>query len=152
MSAPPALPAGRASRRAAAVRRGRLLVVALAALSAAPASAQMLPSGTWTGTLTGADGDRQPVEADVARCAGGFALRVDGRTADVPDSRPAVWQRGRLRFATTRLRLPGSLLPRPLVCDLRADEDGRLGGVCTSGRRPFRLEIAPPPDAAAACD
>ena len=121
---------------------------------AAPASAQMLPSGVWTGTLTDADGDRQPVEAAIERCADGFtlALTVGGRTAHVPESEPAVWRAGRLRFTTTRLRLPGTVLPRPLTCDLEADGDGRLGGVCTSGRSRVRLALAPPPDATIGCD
>lgn len=131
----------------------RLLPLVLLAL-AAPASAQMLPSGTWAGVLTSPDGDRQPVEAAIERCAGGFtvALQVDGRTARVPEDAPAVWRRGRLQFTTTRLRLPGTVVPRPLVCDLAADDQGRLGGVCTSGRRQVRLQIAPPADATAACD
>lgn len=130
-----------------------LLAAALFAL-AAPASAQMLPSGTWTGTLADADGQRQPAEAAIERCAGGFALAltVDGRTATVPESAPATWERGRLRFTTSRVRLPGTVVPRPLVCDLRADDDGQLVGTCTSGRRRVRLALAPPSDAAIGCE
>ena len=132
----------------------RLVCTFLLALAAPAAAAQMLPSGAWTGALTGPDGDRQPAEVTVERCAGGFtlALQVDGRTAHVPESEPAVWRGGRLRFTTTRLRLPGTLLPRPLACDLGADDEGRLVGVCTSGPRRVRLELAPPPDAAVGCD
>lgn len=132
----------------------RLAWILLLSLAAPVASAQMLPSGTWTGTLADDDGNRQPAEAEVERCAGGFtlALRVGGRAAHVPEGKPAVWRGGRLRFETTRLRLPGTLLPRPLICDLAAGDDGRLGGVCTSGARRVRLELAPPPDAAVGCD
>ena len=130
------------------------LAFPLVAVLAAPASAQMLPSGTWTGALVEADGDRQPVQATIERCADGFkmTLAVDGRTAEVPESAPATWRRGRLQFTTTRLRLPGTLLPRPLVCDLRADDDGQLGGVCTSGRSRVRLELAPPAGGVIGCD
>ena len=130
-----------------------LFILALLTL-AAPAWAQMLPSGTWTGTLVQADGDRRPVEAAIERCATGFTmtLAVDGRTAEVPESAPATWRRGRLAFTTTRLRLPGTVLPRPLVCDLRADDDGRLVGTCTSGARRVRLELTPPADGVIGCD
>lgn len=128
-------------------------LLALLAVVAGPASAQMLPSGTWTGTLA-SGGDRYPVETTIERCATGFtlALTVAGQTADVPETAPATWRRGRLRFTTSRLRLPGTLLPRPLVCDLQADDDGTLAGICTSGSRRVRLALAPPPDATIGCD
>ena len=131
-----------------------LLLIALVALAAPAASAQMLPSGTYSGTLTDADGDRRPVTAEVERCEGGFALAldVDGRTARVPESAPATWSRGRLRFETQRFRMPGTLLPRPLACDLRADDEGVLGGTCTSGGDRYRLTLAPPADASFGCD
>ena len=132
--------------------RATLLVLLLAA-AALPAQAQMLPSGTWTGTLT--DGaTSHPVEVAIERCATGFTLdlAVAGRTARVPESAPATWRRGRLRFTTSRLRLPGTVVPRPLVCDLEAGESGDLGGVCTSGARRVRLALAPPPDATLGCE
>lgn len=126
-----------------------LLLVALTG----PASAQMLPSGSWTGTLTD-DGERHPVEVAIERCATGFTLdlSVAGRTAQVPESAPATWRRGRLRFTTSRLRLPGTLIPRPLVCDLQADDDGQLGGVCTSGSRRVRLALTPPANGTIGCE
>lgn len=129
-------------------------LLALAVVLAAPASAQMLPSGEWTGALTDADGDRQLATAAVERCAGGFTLDLDigGRTAHVPEDTPAQWTRGRLQFTTTRLRLAGTLIPRPLVCDLRADDEGALSGTCTSGRTNYRLALAPPADASFGCD
>ena len=132
----------------------RALLLLLLVLAAPAASAQMLPSGTWAGALTDADGERHAVEAAIERCAAGFTMdvTVDGRTATVPESAPATWQRGRLRFTTTRLRLPGTLIPRPLICDLRADDEGTLGGTCTSGRARVRLELTPPPDASFGCD
>ena len=128
-------------------------LAALLVLLAVPASAQMLPSGTWTGTLVD-DGDRRVVTAEIERCTGGFeiALDVDGRTAEVPASAPATWERGRLRFTTSRVRLPGALVPRALVCDLRADDEGALGGTCAVGRRTVRLELEPPADASFGCD
>ena len=123
--------------------------VALAALAPA-ASAQMLPSGTWTGTLE-ADGEARPVEAAVERCATGFkvALTVAGRTAE---TETATWERGRLQFRLPRLRLPGALLPRALACDLRQRDDGALAGTCTAGRADYRLRLSPPAEAAFGCD
>ena len=123
-------------------------------LTAAPASAQMLPSGAWSGTLTGADGEAHRAQAVIERCATGFtlALTVDGRTATVPETAPATWRRGQLRFTTSRLRLPGTLVPRPLACRLEADDEGGLSGVCTSGVRRVRLRLAPPADGVLGCD
>lgn len=120
---------------------------------ASGASAQMLPSGTWTGSLTDADGDRQPVSVEIERCAGGFALALDigGQTARVPESAPAQYRRGRLLFSSSRVRLPGTLIPRVLTCDLQASDDG-LGGTCTAGRAQYRLALAPPANASFDCD
>lgn len=127
----------------------RLLLAALA-LIAAPASAQMLPSGTWTGALTH-DGETHAAEADIERCATGFrvVLDVEGRTAE---TETAQWDGGRLRFEVPRLRLPGTLLPRALACDLRADDEGVLAGTCTTGRRQVALRLDPPAEAAFGCD
>ena len=135
----------------APVSRLLLLVVLLAAPGAA---AQMLPSGTWTGTLTDADGARHAVDATLERCATGFTLdlSVAGRTASVPESAPATWQRGRLRFTTSRLRLPGTILPRPLACDLSSDDAGTLRGMCATGNAQVRMELTPPADGAFGCD
>lgn len=130
--------------------RPALLLAALALL-AAPASAQMLPSGTWTGTLAEADGEARPVEATIERCATGFrvVLDVGGRTAE---TETATWERGRLQFRLPRLRLPGAVLPRTLACDLRQRDDGELGGTCTAGRAAYRLRLAPPASGAVGCD
>lgn len=131
------------------------LLLLLGAVALAPsAGAQMLPSGTWTGTLTDADGDAHAVEAEIARCTGGFTLdlSVDGRTAHVPEDAPATWARGRLRFTTDRFRLPGTLLPRALSCDLEADDAGALRGVCAAGRDRLRLRLDPPADGQIGCE
>ncbi|MEM0963927.1 MAG: hypothetical protein AAGK21_15475 [Bacteroidota bacterium] len=129
-------------------------LAALLVLLAAPASAQMMPSGTWTGTLTNADGDRQPVEAAMERCAGGFTLELDlgPRTARVPENAPATWANGRLQFTTSRVRMPGTLIPRRLACDLRAGDTGMLSGTCTSGSERYQLALSPPADASFGCD
>ena len=135
-----------------AVFRPLLLLFVLAL--APSAAAQMLPSGVWTGTLTDADGDRHSVEADLQRCATGFTidLSVGDRTASVPEDAPATWRHGRLRFTTSRVRLPGTLLPRPLSCDLSADAEGTLRGICTVGRDQARMELTPPADGSFGCD
>lgn len=132
----------------------RLACLAALMALAPSAAAQMLPSGMWTGTLTDADGARHAVEAALERCAEGFTLdlTVGGRTANVPEDAPATWQRGRLRFTTSRLRLPGTILPRPLACDLSSDDAGALRGMCATGNAQVRLELAPPADGAFGCD
>ncbi len=125
----------------------------LLALAVAPASAQMLPSGTWTGEVVRAGGDRQPVSAELERCAGGFTLALDigGRTTEVPEDAPATWRRGTLAFETGRVRLSGGLWPRPLVCTLAADDEGALAGTCQWGGERVRLRLSPPADASFGC-
>lgn len=128
----------------------RLPLFALLLALAAPASAQMLPSGTWTGEIV-RDGDRHAAEAEIERCATGFKVAVDveGRTAE---TETAQWAAGQLQFEVPRLRLPGTLLPRALACDLRMDDDGALGGTCRSGRATYRLRLAPPAGGTFGCD
>lgn len=128
----------------------RLVVLASVLALAGPASAQMLPSGTWTGEIV-RDGDRHAAEAAIERCETGFrvALDVGGRTAE---TETAQWAGGQLRFELPRLRLPGALLPRALACGLRMDDDGALSGTCLAGRAAYRLRLEPPADAAFGCE
>ena len=129
-------------------------VLALALLLAGPASAQMLPSGTWTGTLERGR-ESHPAQAEIERCAAGFTVALDaaGRHAEVTEDGAARWERGRLRFETSRARWPGTLLPRPLACDLgQDDETGALEGVCRAGRTVYRLRLAPPADGSFGCE
>lgn len=121
-----------------------------ALLLAAPVSAQMLASGTWTGSLE-RDGDTHAVEAEIERCETGFrvVLDVEGRTAR---TETAQWAEGRLRFEVPRLRLPGALLPRTLACDLRQGDGGALAGTCRAGRAAYRMAITPPADGAFGCE
>ena len=123
-------------------------------LLAAPASAQMLPSGTWTGTLS-RGGEAHAATAEIERCAAGFTVVLDaaGRHAEVTEDGAATWERGQLRFETSRARWPGTLLPRPLACDLAQDpETGALDGVCRAGRTAYRLRLAPPAEGAFGCE
>ena len=132
----------------------RFRVLATALLLAGPASAQMLPAGTWTGAL-GRGGESHPAQAEIEQCVAGFtvALDVDGRRAEVTEDGAARWARGRLRFETSRARWPGTLLPRALACDLAQDpETGALDGVCRAGRTAYRLRLDPPADAAFGCE
>lgn len=129
-------------------------LVGAALLLAAPASAQMLASGTWTGTLE-RGGEAHAATAEIGQCTAGFtvALDVAGRTAEVTEDDAAQWGRGRLRFETSRARWPGTLLPRPLACSLEQDaETGALAGTCRAGRTAYRLRLAPPADAAFGCE
>lgn len=131
-----------------------LRLLPLALLLAGPAAAQMLPSGTWTGTLT-RGGEAHAVRAEIGTCTGGFTvdLDFDGRTARVTEDGAARWEGGRLRFETSRARWPGQLLPRPLTCALADDaETGALDGTCTAGRTRYQLRLEPPADATIGCE
>ena len=126
----------------------------LVLLLAGPAAAQMVPSGTWTGTLTH-DGEAYAAQAEIGQCTGGFTvdLDVDGRTAEVTEDGAARWEGGRLRFETSRARWPGTFLPRPLTCALAADiQTGALSGACTAGRTRYQLRLEPPADATIGCE
>lgn len=126
-----------------------LLAVAVIAL-ANPASAQMLPAGTWTGTW--GEGRRaQPATAEIERCATGIrvVLTSGGRTAR---TETGTWTARRLRFSTDRARLPIMAASQPLVCDLAMGSDGRLSGTCTAGRSRIPLTLAPPAAGAFGCD
>ena len=131
----------------------RRLLPLVALVLAAPASAQMLASGTWTGTFERGD-DVYPAQAEIGQCLAGFTVALDAadRQAEVTEDRPAQWEGGRLRFETSRARWPGTLLPRPLACDLEQDaETGALAGVCRAGRTAYRLRLNPPATAAFGC-
>ncbi len=124
-------------------------LIAFMALSGT-ASAQMLPSGTWTGTW-GEGRAARPATAEIERCETGFrvVLTSGGRTAR---TETATWQRGQLRFTTDRARLPGMTASRALTCSLTAGTDGRLSGTCTAGRSRYRVALAPPATGAFGCD
>ena len=127
----------------------RLLILALF-LVAAPAQAQMLTSGTWTGQL-GSGRMARPATALIERCATGFKvdLTAGGRTVR---TETATYSRGRLAFEMPRFRMPGARTARPLACTLQMDREGVFAGTCTSGRTPVRLRLAPPADGALGCD
>jgi len=108
--------------------------------------------------VAGALGALTEVFGELMRGAGA-AGRLNELLREVPEIRaPArpvplpLPARGRLRFTTSRLRLPGTLLPRPLACDLQADDEGTLRGMCAVGRGQVRLELAPPADGSFGCD
>ena len=119
-------------------------------LLAAPAQAQLLASGTWTGTLT-AGRASAPASAAIERCATGFsvALTTAGRTVR---TETATYSRGRLAFELPGYRSSRRATPRTLRCDLALAADGTLGGTCTAGRSAARLALAPPADGAFGCD
>ncbi|HEX8385930.1 MAG TPA: hypothetical protein VF576_07085 [Rubricoccaceae bacterium] len=127
----------------------RLFAVVLF-LIAAPAQAQMLTSGTWTGTL-GSGRTARPATAVIERCATGFSvdLTAGGRTAR---TETATYSRGRLAFEMPRFRMPGSRTARPLGCTLQMDREGVFVGTCTAGRTPVRLRLTPPADGTLGCE
>lgn len=128
----------------------RFVLLAACLLAAPAAWAQMLPAGTWTGTVA-TGGRTHDATVELERCAAGFTvdLTTDGRTARAD---LATWERGHLRFTTDRVRMPGAVVPRALVCDLTAGEGGRLGGTCTAGRSTYRVTLQPPAGGAFGCD
>lgn len=130
--------------------RPLLVLLALAAASV-PASAQMLPSGTWAGTLSTTREQSVPVRAELERCEGGFTLAlVSGRTRS--DAGTATWDDGRLRFRAPAMRVPDRRTRTAIACDLRPQADGALAGTCTAGRTAYRLRLAPPAGGAFGCD
>ena len=126
------------------------LALLLLALAAAPVQAQMLTSGTWTGTL---GSGRAPTSATalIERCATGFTvvLTAGGRTAR---TETATYRRGHLMFEMPRFRLPGSRVARPLACMLQMDRSGTLSGSCTSGGASVPLRLVPPADGTLGCE
>ncbi len=127
----------------------RFATLALLTAISLPATAQMLPSGTWTGTWLGGR-SRHEMIAEIERCATGFrvTLDADGRTAT---TETATWTDGRLSFTTDRARLPGMIVPRALVCTLDRVDGGGLAGTCAAGRSRYRVALAPPTDGAFGC-
>ncbi len=119
-------------------------------LAAAPAQAQMLASGTWTGTL-GEGRAARPATAAIERCVTGFKIDLvagghSGRTET------ATYSRGRLTFDLARFRLPGARAARPLACALQMNALGAFVGACTSGRTRVPLRLSPPADGSMSCD
>ena len=128
----------------------RLVFLLALLVAAAPAQAQMLTSGTWTGTL-GAGRAARPATALIERCATGFRvdLTAAGRTAS---TETATYSRGHLMFEMPRFRLPGSRTAQPLACMLTMDRAGQFAGSCTSGRSRVPLRLAPPADGSLSCE
>lgn len=127
----------------------RLLILALF-LVAAPAQAQMLTSGTWTGTL-GDGRTSRPATALIERCATGFevALTTNGRTVR---TETATYSRGHLEFSLPGYRSTRRAAPRTLTCSLQMARDGTMAGACTAGRAHGQLTLAPPADGQIGCD
>ena len=126
------------------------LALLLLVLAAAPAQAQMLASGTWTGTL-GTGRAARPATAAIERCATGskIDLVAGGHSGH---TETATYRRGRLAFEMARFRLPGARAAGPLACTLQMDAFGTFVGTCTSGRTRVPLRLAPPADGSMSCD
>lgn len=125
-------------------------VLLLLVLAVAPAQAQMLTSGTWTGTL-GAGRTARAATAAIERCATGF--KVDFTTARrTATTETATYSRGRLAFEMPRFRMPGARSAQPLACVLQMDRTGVFVGTCTSGRARVPLRLEPPADGTVGCN
>ncbi len=125
-----------------------VLTLALLAVSA-PAQAQLLTSGTWTGTLTDGRTPR-PATAAIERCATGFsvALTSGGRTVR---TETATYSRGQMTFELPGYRSSARATPRTLQCTTQIGRDGRMTGMCTGSRAPIRLVLAPPANGELGC-
>ena len=125
------------------------LALLLIAFAAAPAQAQLLASGTWTGTLTEGRVAR-PATAAIERCATGFSvdLTAGGRTVR---TETAAYSRGRMTFELPGYRSSARSAPRTLRCTTQIEPDGRMTGMCTGGRQPIRLALAPPANGDLGC-
>ena len=127
----------------------RLVLLALL-LAAAPAQAQMLASGTWTGTL-GTGRAARPATAAIERCATGFKIDLVS-AGHSGHTETATYSRGRLAFELARFRLPGARAARPLTCTLQMDAFGVFAGSCTSGRTRVPLRLEAPANGSMSCD
>ena len=126
------------------------IALILLVLAAAPAQAQMLESGTWTGTL-GEGRAARPATASIERCATGFKIDlVSGGHSGHTET--AAYSRGRLTFALARFRLPTARAARPLTCALQMSALGEFAGTCTSGSTRVPLRLSPPANGSLSCD
>ncbi len=125
-----------------------MLRAAFLALLLAPiARAQMLPTGTWTGTLDVPRGASMPVAADVERCAEGLTVALTLGT-----SAPVEAQEVRLDGDRLAFRFADPTTRRPLSCSLARRPDGHLAGTCAADRRTRRtLTLRPPAHGAFGC-
>lgn len=125
--------------------RAAVLAVVAAALfiAVAPASAQELETGTWTGTVTPPDDPTFEVEYEVSYDEGGaLAITlIPPAGVDAPPSIPfrdAVLEDGALTFSWTA----GST---GLTCELLLLEDGSFEGECVDEDGvPGHLTMVPP--------
>ncbi len=124
------------------------LILALLAV-AAPARAQMLASGTWTGTVVDGRTSR-PATAAIERCATGFSVDFTsgGRTVR---TETAAYSRGRMTFELPGYRSSARTAARTLRCVTTIGRDGRMTGTCSGGRQPIRLVLAPPANGDLGC-
>jgi len=116
-------------------------VVALLALgSATPASAQALPQGTWTGTMSPPGGEAIPVNFAVSESGGALAIAMS-----------AVQVEGEMPFRD--IRLDGQTmtfwweLGVRVDCSLTRTDVGGFAGTCTDGtgdRGAGTLTMVPP--------
>ena len=102
-------------------------IVALLALgSAAPASAQALPQGTWTGTMSPPGGEAIPVNFEVSESAGALSIAM-----------MAVQVEGEMPFRD--IRLDGQTMTFwwevgvRVDCSLTRTEAGGFKGTCSDG-------------------
>ena len=122
-------------------------LVLFAIVCAAPAVAQPLVAGTWTGTLDPARGGPVAVEAALEECIGGYKvdLKVGGR--EVGEAQAVSWADNRLRFRFTEPRSR-----RLHNCALIRRADGTLAGSCAVARaRPAAMVLNPPAAGAFGC-
>ena len=120
---------------------GGLAAVAAAVLFAFPVSAQELPAGMWTGSVTTPDGDVIEVEYDVVHGEEGLAIAI------IPP--PGLAPQDRFEFENVALEdgvltfnwSPGVWLD----CALDLQEDGSYEGECLDEEgAPGILRMVPP--------
>ena len=116
---------------------------------AVPARAQMLASGTWTGTVTEGRTSR-PATAAIERCATGFSVVfTSGRQTLRTET--ATYSRGRMTFELPGYRTTARSPARTLRCTTTIGRDGRMAGTCAGGHQPVRLVLAPPTNGDLGC-
>jgi hypothetical protein len=118
------------------------LALAVAAISLPSlVSAQGLPPGTWSGTITDPQGNTKPVTYKVTGAGDSLSITLSG-----PDGQAVSFTSLQLVADTLSFTWAGGRQGAPLVCQLLRQENGAFEGKChdPTGQE-GRMAMVPPP-------
>lgn len=127
------------------------LFLLVCAFSLAPAvlAQPVIPTGTWTGTLTPQNHPdlRLPMTYTVEECAEGLAITLASAAGLSAEARAVRATSDRIRFTFDE---PEARVP--LTCDLRRGETGVFAGRCTAADGKYAtFTMAPPAQSTIGC-